>query len=90
MAFHEVIDNDGNGQTGTITTANGTVDYTITSTVATATRPNTDQGAQVPGNHTGSFEVTFDNPVIGLTVKFDRSNPLPWPGLCGRRPRRSG
>ncbi len=74
MAFQDVINNYANGQSGTITTANGTVDYTITSSVVTATRPNTTQGAQVPGDGTGTFEVSFDNPVVGVTVKFDRSN----------------
>jgi hypothetical protein len=74
LAFQDVINNSGKGQSGTITTANGTVDHTITSTVVTATRPNSSQGAQMPGNRTGTFEVAFDEPVVGVTVRFDRSD----------------
>lgn len=74
LAFVDVIDNYDNGQTGTITTANGTVGYTVTSTAATTTRPNTDLGAQVTGDGTGTVEVSFDAPVVGVTIKFDRSN----------------
>jgi hypothetical protein len=75
LAFVDVINNYGNDQTGTITTADGTtVDYTITSTAATTTRPNTNLGAQVTGDGIGRVEVAFDAPVVGVTIKFDRSN----------------
>jgi hypothetical protein len=75
VPFQDVIDNYGNGQTGTITTADGaTVGYIVTSTVSTQSRPNTDMGAVVSGDGNQTVEVTFDQPVEGLTIKFDRSN----------------
>lgn len=74
MAFQDVIDDYGNGQTGTITTVDGTVGYTITSGATTTTRPNTDSGAQVSADGSQTVAVAFDAPVIGVTLKFDRSN----------------
>lgn len=74
VAFQDVIDDYGNGATGTMTAADGTVGYTVTSTVDTLTRPNTDAGAQVSANGDQTVEVAFDDPVRGVTLKFDRSN----------------
>lgn len=74
MAFQDVIDDYGDGQTGTIVTADGTVGYSITSNVDTISRPNTHEGAQVTADGNETVEVAFDNPVEGVTLKFDRSN----------------
>ena len=74
MAFQDVIDDYGDGQTGTIITADGTVGYSITSNVDTISRPNTHEGAQVTADGNETVEVAFDNPVEGVTLKFDRSN----------------
>lgn len=75
MAFQDVIDNYNDGQTGTITTANGTiVGYTITSTANTVTTANTDAGARITADGSQTVEVAFDSFVTGVTLKFDRSN----------------
>ena len=74
MAFQDVIDDYSNGRTGTIVTSDGTVGYTITSAVDTISRPNTDQGAQVNADGSETVEVAFDDPVRGVSLKFDRSN----------------
>lgn len=74
MAFQDVINDYSNGQTGTIETADGTVGYSIIGNVNTITRPNTFMGAQVNANGTETVQVNFDDPVRGVTLKFDRSN----------------
>ena len=66
MAFQDVIDDYGNGQTGTIEPADGPVGYTITATADTITRPNTTRGAQVTADGKATVEVAFDNPVCGV------------------------
>lgn len=74
MAFQDVIDDYSNGASGTLATADGSVGYTVYSNVNTLTRTNTYQGAQVSADGSQNVEVTFEQPVVGVTVKFDRSN----------------
>lgn len=76
MPFQDVIDDYSNGATGTLTASNGidTVNYTIVSNANTVTTPNTDQGARITANGQQQIEVTFDQPVNGITLSFDRSN----------------
>lgn len=81
MAFQDVIDNYAQDATGTLTAPTGeTVGYTVTSGVATTGPvgpndfPNTDSGAQVLQDGLDPLEVTFDVPVSGITLTFDRSN----------------
>ncbi|MEP5153674.1 Hint domain-containing protein [Planktotalea sp.] len=76
MPFTDVIDNYANGATGTLsTTDGGSVGYTVTANVSTISRPNTDQGAQVTADGSRSVTVDFDDPIHGLTISVDRSNP---------------
>lgn len=75
MAFQDVINDYGNGQTGTIETADGTVGYTVSANADTISRPNTTEGAQVTADGSETVEVAFDNPVRGVSLKFDRGNP---------------
>ncbi|WP_412508771.1 Hint domain-containing protein [Roseovarius sp. SYSU LYC5161] len=74
MAFQDVIDDYSNGHTGTINTQDGTVGYTIIANVDTISRPNTNDGAQVSADGSETVEVAFDDPVRGVSIKFDRSN----------------
>ena len=75
LAFQDVINDYGNGQTGTIATADGMVGYTINANVDTISRPNTSEGARVNADGSETVEVAFDDPVRGVSLKFDRSNP---------------
>ncbi|MCC6006325.1 MAG: Hint domain-containing protein [Rhodobacteraceae bacterium] len=74
MAFQDVIDDYGDGRTGSIVTADGTVGYTISSSADTITRPNTNEGARITADGSETVEIAFDRPVRGVTLKFDRSN----------------
>lgn len=75
MPHTDVIDDFSNGATGTLTDINGaTVGYTVT-----GTSPNTNWqtlvgGARVNGNGTQRFTLTFDNPVVGATMRFSGSD----------------
>lgn len=76
MAFVDVIDNYSTGATGTLTTAGGeTVNYTVVSGVTTRTLGNTDQGAEIQLDGDPKLEISFDVPVTGLSLSFDRGNP---------------
>lgn len=76
MAFLDVIDDYSDGATGTLTASNGidTVNYTIASTANTVNSPNTDRGARITADGERAVTVTFDQPVTGLSLSFDRSN----------------
>ena len=76
MAFVDVIDDYTTGATGTLTTAGGeAVNYTIVSGVATRSLGNTDQGAEIQLDGDPKLEISFDVPVSGLSLSFDRGNP---------------
>lgn len=74
MPFTDVIDDYTDQATGTINVNGDQVGYTVSSGVNTLTYPNTDAGAQVTADGQQSVEVTFDAPVVGISLSFDRSN----------------
>ena len=75
MAFSDVIDDYTNGLMGFLTALNGTVGYTITSSVVTDSRTGTDRGAKVTADGNNTVQVDFDEAVTGMTVNVNRSNP---------------
>jgi len=75
MAFTDVIDNYADGAMGTLTAVNGNIGYTVTTNATPLTTPNTDAGVRITADGQTTVEVTFDQPVTGVTLSFDRSNP---------------
>ncbi|WP_296427766.1 Hint domain-containing protein [Yoonia sp.] len=76
MAFIDVIDNYAQGQTGTLTDADGqTVNYTVTDGATTINRANHgDFSARIGGQGQDTVEVTFDEPVVGASITFQGSD----------------
>ena len=75
MAFVDVIDSYTTGATGTLTTPGGeTVNYTVDQGVATRSFPNTDRGGEIQQDGDPKLQISFDVPVTGLSLTFDRSN----------------
>ncbi|MEL7182621.1 MAG: Hint domain-containing protein [Pseudomonadota bacterium] len=76
MSFTDVIDDYANGASGTLTTSDGgSVGYTVSANVNTISRAGSDRGAQVTADGSETVSVTFDQPVRGMTLSFNRSNP---------------
>ena len=76
MAFVDVINDYSQDATGTLTDSNGdTVGYTVTDGAPTIDRANHgDDSARITGQGTETVVVTFDDPVIGITVVFQGSD----------------
>ena len=75
MPFTDQIDDYSNGATGTLTEINGdTGGYTVTGTSPTVNWNSLDNGAQVNGDGTRAFTVTFDTHVLGAAMQISGSD----------------
>lgn len=76
MAFVDVINDYSQDATGTLTDSNGdTVGYTVTDGAPTINRNNHgDDSARITARGTETVVVTFDDPVVGVTVVFQGSD----------------